>query len=240
MELRRIPNMATMNSRRVTNPDQSETIRQRLYDFQLYPAAGQQAFTFFSQPVGTGKTSTPGAVAGSAKLYSDTNMEAANTLPSGKMFLIESIEVLFQPGSVATADTFTPGALMGALGAIGAAQVGAVNDVNLFYNTGMLAFKVLDKNYLREILMRSFPPKTFMRLDSSIAGVDSDLATTSTFGVQNLYPDGRPYYLEPEISLQPAVNFSVTIDTPVAQALPSGFNGRVGIILDGYMLRASQ
>ncbi len=51
---RRIPNMATANSFRVTNPDQSETIRQRLYDFLLYPAGGQQEFTFFAQQAGAG------------------------------------------------------------------------------------------------------------------------------------------------------------------------------------------
>lgn len=237
---RRIPNMQTANNFRVTNPDQSETIRQRLYDFQLYPAAGQQEFSFFAQQTGAGKTSTPGAVAGSAKLLSDTNMVIASQLPSGMSYIIESIEVVFQPGSVATADTFTPATPMGTLGAIGAGQVGTVNDTYLVYNTGLLSLKVLEKNYLREPLLKSFPPKTMMRLDSSIAGIDSDLTTTSTFGVQNLYADGRAYFLEPEISLQPATNFGITIGTPVAQALPSGFNGRIGIILDGYMIRAGQ
>jgi hypothetical protein len=231
-----MPNINDMARYRVTDPNQSEVIRQRLYDFVLYPAGGQQEFTFFSNPVGSGTTSTPGASVGSPKTYFDTNMEAANTLPSGKTFLVETIEVVFQPGSVATANTFTPAAKMGTLGAISAAQVGAINDIDLVYNTGMLVFKILDKNYLREVLLKSFPPKTWMRVDTSI----STTAVTTTSGVQNEYPDGRPYYVEPNINLQPTVNFSITVSTPNAQPLPSTFNGRIGVILDGYLARASQ
>jgi hypothetical protein len=40
--------------------------------------------------------------------------------------------------------------------------------------------------------------------------------------------------------LQPAVNFEVLIRYPAAVATPSGFNGRIGVILDGYFMRASQ
>ena len=42
------------------------------------------------------------------------------------------------------------------------------------------------------------------------------------------------------MTLQPAVNFDVTLRWPALVATPSGFNGRVGIILDGYLMRASQ
>jgi len=66
LTLDEIPTAADFNRYRVTDPNQSEVVRQRLYDFQLYPAAGQQQFSFFNQGVGSGKTSTSGAVAGSA------------------------------------------------------------------------------------------------------------------------------------------------------------------------------
>ena len=49
---------------------------------------------------------------------------------------------------------------------------------------------------------------------------------------------GRPYYIDPSISLQPAVNFEVVIKWPAAVTL--SFNSRVGVILDGYFMRASQ
>jgi hypothetical protein len=51
---------------------------------------------------------------------------------------------------------------------------------------------------------------------------------------------GRPYYIDPTIALQPAVNFEVLLRFPAAVATPSGFNARVGVILDGYFMRASQ
>jgi hypothetical protein len=58
--------------------------------------------------------------------------------------------------------------------------------------------------------------------------------------VADLNAKGRPYYVEPSIFLISTQNFSVTINFPVAVATPSGFNGRVGIILDGYLYRNSQ
>src|SRR5512144_3455378 len=103
-----MPSAADFNARRVTNPDQSEVYRQRLYDYQLYATAGVTQLTFFSNPVGQGLTSAPGATAGTPKTYADTNLNVSNTLPSGMAFLIESIEVPFWAGSVSTANTFTP------------------------------------------------------------------------------------------------------------------------------------
>ena len=35
-----VPTAADFNSRRVTNPSQSEVVRQRFYDYQLYATAG--------------------------------------------------------------------------------------------------------------------------------------------------------------------------------------------------------
>jgi hypothetical protein len=238
--LNRIPDQADFARYRVTNPDESEILRQRLYDFNLYQQAGQTQLSFFSNPIGQGLSTAPGAAAGSAKSLHDTNMKTANMLPSGNRFIVETIEIVFQPGSVSTANTFTPQTLMGTLGAIAAAQVGAVNDAYTFANSGLLSFNVLDKNYLNEPLMRSFPPQTAFRLDTSIAGIDTDLTTLATFGVSLLQCEGRPYYLEPEITLDPAVNFGISLNWPGVVALPSGFNARVGVILDGYFQRAAQ
>ena len=43
-----VPSAQDFNSRRVTNPSQSEIIRQRFYDYQLYATAGVSQLTFFS------------------------------------------------------------------------------------------------------------------------------------------------------------------------------------------------
>lgn len=232
-----VPTAADFDARRVTNASQSEVVRQRLYDYQLYPNAGVAQLTFFSAPAGQGITTAQGGVVGSAKTLWDTNLELPNTLPSGKSVLVESIEILFTPGSVATANTYTPANLSLFAVAAAAAVAAQVNDVNTFYQSGLVELNILSKNYLRETPALAFPPKA--HLDIS-AGVANTSATVGEIAVVFGKASGRPYYLSPEITLQPAVNFEVDIKYPAAVAMPTGFNGRVGVLLDGYVMRASQ
>jgi hypothetical protein len=235
--MERIPTAADFNSRRVTNPSQSEVVRQRLYDYQLYPTAGATQFAFFQQPIGQGITSAVGGTVGSGKTQWDTNMELGGTLPSGKAFLIESIEVFFMPGSVSTANTYTPIKPLEFNATASATVGGQLADVNQIYQSGMLELNILSKNYLRETPLIAFPPKTQFNLD---VGIASNSATTAVNVAENMRAAGRPYYIDPTIALQPAVNFEVLIRFPAAVATPSGFNGRIGVILDGYFMRASQ
>lgn len=229
--------VADFASNRVTNPGQSEIIRQRMYDYQLYATAGASQLSFFQQPIGSGITSTIGATVGSTKTLWDTSQELAGQLPSGKAFLIESIEVLFTPGTVSTANTYTQAGFV-AFAAVAATSVGNwVNDINTFYQSGMLELNVLSKNYLRETPLLAFPPKAHFDLSAAF-GTNS--ATTAVFGNTFAKASGRPYYVEPRVTLQPAVNFDVTLRWPSPVATPSGFNARVGVILDGYQMRASQ
>lgn len=234
--LDQLPSGADFNARRVTNPGQSEIYRQRFYDALLYPTAGQAQFTFFSQPVGQGVTSAQGAVVGTGKTLWDTNLELPNTLPSGKQFLIESIELIYLPGSSAAANTYTPANPSVFAAASAAANFAQANDLNTFYQSGLLSLNVLSKNYLREFT-QAFPPKA--SLDVS-AGLASTSATAGQTVVGYAKAVGRPYYLSPEITLQPAVNFELTLTYPAAVATPSGFNARIIAILDGYWMRASQ
>jgi len=230
-----MPTAADFNARRVTNPGQSEIIRQRLYDYQLLSNAGSTQLSFFQQPVGSGLTTALGGTVGAVKTLWDTNMTLGGTLPSGQAYMIESIEVVFFPGSVTTSNTYTPIG-MSVFNATAAATVAAAaNDVNTFYQSGMLELNILSKNYLRETPLLAFPPKANYNLD---AAVTSNSATTAEVALLQARAAGRPYYIDPSISLQPAVNFEVTIKWPAAVAL--SFNARVGIILDGYFMRASQ
>lgn len=235
--MERLPTAADFNARRVTNPGQSEIVRQRFYDYQLYPTAGVTQLAFFQQPIGQGVTTALGGTVGTGKTLWDTNLELGGTLPSGKAFMIESIEVIFFPGSVSTANTYTVAspALFNATAA--AAVSSQLADVNSFYQSGMLELNILSKNYLRETPLIAFPPKTVFNLD---AGYASNSATTAEVGAVNMRAAGRPYYIDPTIALQPAVNFEVLLRFPAAVATPSGFNARVGVILDGYFMRASQ
>lgn len=227
----------------VVNPNQSEVIRQRLYDYQVYPTAGQTELNFFQQPQGAGLTSAVGAAAGGAKTYADTNMQLAGQLPSGAAYKVESLEVVFKPGSVATANTYTPAALSQWAAVSAAALTAQVNDVNQIYQSGYLEFWVLDKNYLRETPLEAFPPKVGLDLQAAHA---TNSATTAQVSTILAKATGRPYYLESSngvqlpITLKPAISFSVKLKWPAAVATPSGFNGRIGVVLDGLMMRASQ
>ena len=234
--MNRIPSAADFNRYRVTNPDSSEVIRQRLYDFALYPAAGTPEINFFSLPIGQGFATAPGSVAGSPKTESDTNLQSANMLPSGMQFKIETIEVVFQPGSSSAANTFVTQQPIFTGVTEGTVEANTVRDSFMFYNSGLLELNILQKNYLREPRLLSFPPKAAARLDVAVA-----TATASADLVAGLYvPEGRPYYVEPEITLKPAENFGIKLKWPAALPMPSTFNGRVGVILDGYMMRAAQ
>lgn len=235
--MERLPTAADFNARRVTNPGQSEIVRQRFYDYQLYPTAGVTQLAFFQQPIGQGITTALGGTVGSGKTLWDTNLELGGTLPSGKAFMIESIEVVFFPGSVATANTYTLQAPSTSTAVAAAAQMAQLSDVNSFYQSGMLELNILSKNYLRETPLIAFPPKTAFNLDAAFA---SNSATTFSINAMNMRAAGRPYYIDPTIALQPAVNFEVLLRFPAAVATPSGFNARVGVILDGYFMRASQ
>jgi hypothetical protein len=232
-----MPTAADFESARVTNPGSSEIIRQRLYDYQLYPTAGQGQMTFFSTPQGAGVTTAAGATVGSVKTAQDTNMQIGGQLPSGIGYLIESIEVLYLPGSVSTANTYTPANISLFAAVAAAALAGAVNDVNTFYQSGMLQFVVLQKTALQEAPLLPFPPKAHLDLSAALA---TNSATTAEVAAVLAKASGRPYYLEPRISLQAATNFAVNLLWPAPVATPSGFNARVGVIFDGYMQRAGQ
>ncbi len=221
----------------VMNPNQSEIVRGRLYDYQLYPTAGATQLTFFSSPVGQGLTTALGGTAGSAKTLWDTNMQLGGQLANGAAYLVQSIEVLFLPGSVSTANTYTPAAIGALTTAAAAATFGPSNDVNTFYQSGMLEFNIFNKNYLRETPLAAFPPKAWLGMDSSQG---NNSATLGSNIMQLTKAGGRPYYLEPFITLKAAVNFEVLLKWPALVATGSGFNGRVGVLFDGAFMRASQ
>lgn len=221
----------------VMNPNQSEIIRQGLYDYQVYATAGATSMSFFQVPIGQGNTSAVGATAGTPKTLFDTNMQLGGQLANGAAYLIQSIEVVFAPGSVSTANTYTL-AVIGDFTAVAADAVyGAVNDVNIFYQSGALELNIFQKNYIRETPLALFPPKAWLGVDSSQG---NNSATTGSGIIQLAKSVGRPYYVEPFITLKPAVNFVVNLIWPAVVATPSGFNGRVGVRFDGCVMRASQ
>ena len=220
----------------VNRLDATEGIRQSLYDFQLYPAAGLPQFTFFQLQQGQGLSSHP-LNANNVKGIWDSNMESSGQLPNPKRFLIESIEVSFEAGSVATANTFTTVSPV-AFAAVAAATVGSyITDINVVRQVGVVGLFIGSKYYLQEAPIGRFPPKVRPELTGTVA---SNSATTAEVFAGTLKQVGRPYFIEPAIFLESTQNFRVDIAFPAAQPLPSGFNGRIGVILDGYLYRNSQ
>ena len=230
------PNM--FDAGRVTNPAMSEAIRQSLYDFQIYPQAGSQFLSFFQSQIGQGLTSAPGAVAGTNKTAADTNMALSGQLSNGLVQLVESIEVMFYPGSVATANTYTLDNLTIFAAVSAVAPSAQIDDTNAFYRSGSLSFTVLAKKYVEEAPIGRFPPKAAIHVEGAVA---TNSATTSEVGWAAAYAGGQVRMLDPlGVTLQSTMNFNVTLTWPGLVAMPSGFNGRVGVILDGFQGRASQ
>jgi hypothetical protein len=213
-----------------------EGVRQSLFDFLLYGTAGSTQYNFFATPKGQGMTSAIGGTVGGSKTIADTNLEVAGQLPSGKAFLATSIELPFYAGAVNTANTFNLAspALFNATAA--AALMAQAADINSFYMSGSLQFFISSKIVLEEAPLLRFPPKCHLEVQGSVA---SNSATLAEVGSMNARAVGRPYMLEPQIYIEPNVNFSVSLNFPAAVATPSGFNARVGCILDGYLYRTA-
>jgi hypothetical protein len=234
------PNINEAMRYTVQRPWEAEGIRQRLYDYLIYPTAGSTQFRFFQNPLGQGQSTSPGSVAGTTKTLADTNMTQPGTLPSPQMFLCTSIEFVFIPGSVATTNVFTPQVVYSFVatptGAVPLAA-GALNDLNAILPYGWLNFTIMSKSYLTEAALLSFPPKVQMQIDSSLA---ADSATEGIIAIASGKAGGRPYYMNPPVLLMPTANFEITVNFPVVIATPSGFNARIGVILDGFLYRNAQ
>jgi len=219
-----LPTLAELKQYAVSQPDNVEVTKQSLYDFQTYAAAGQTVLTFFQNPIGQ-----------AGKTKADTNLEQGGQLPAGKNFLVTSIECLFFPG----VDPMTE--VTGVAGAIVPTEF--TNDVYTVQKSGYLDFFILSKSYLTEAPIGRFPPKTKLDVESAIAldvkqAVAADAESQLVMDYANFA--GRPYFIEPNITLVSNQNFNVSLNWAAALALPSGVNGRIGIVLDGLMYRWSQ
>lgn len=189
-----------------------EAVRQSLYDITTYASAGQTSLIFFQVPQGQ-----------SGKTQADTNMETAGSLPSPKRFLLQSIEILLFPGA--------------AVSQTGAALTEFQNDVYDVAKSGYLKLFIGSKDYLVEAPLQRFPPKT--RLGGWAGASDTTTAAASRL-TTSLYATfaGRPYRVDPEITLEPTQNFSVSLNWPTAVGISA--DARIGVVLDGILFRNAQ
>lgn len=220
----RLPTIQELKQFAVNQDNAYEVTRQTLYDTQTYLAAGQTILTFFQDPVGQ-----------AGKTKESTNMESAGQLPNPKHFLVESIEILFFPGvnPVTVSNTAATDAVASEF----------TNDVYTFQQSGFLDFFIGSKSYLTEAPLGKFPAKT--RLDTEMAAAlqinqasAADEAGQITLDYATMA--GRPYFIDPQITLVPTQNFNITLNWSALQALPSGQDATVVVSMDGLLYRLSQ
>lgn len=213
-----------------------EVIEQPIYDRIVYPTAGIAALQFFTVPKGAGFTSESGAVA-SAKTIADTNMTQNGQLPAPQAFWIDNIQVFVDPGSDATANEYAT-ALPTVFAAAAAATVQTgENDCNAILNSGVLTLTVGQKPYFVGAPLYTFPPQAGKRINAALA---HNSATVGVVSKALLFSEGKLRTLDPGIGLATGFNFDVTIQWPVLQVTPSGFNARIGVWLGGWLFRAAQ
>jgi hypothetical protein len=221
-----IANLQDLNNFQV-NWNQWELTNQSLYDSAAYPAAGLASLAFFQVPVGQGT-----GFGGGAKTLSDTNMRLAGSLSAGAMFIISSIEIMFQP----TTPTVAAG-MPAAFGAQAAAV--QVNDAFIFGRSGNVTLQILAKNYLTEAPIGQFPPHS----DFTVSGALSDTTTAAASSQSRIAFgnfEGNPYILTPNnLLLISNQNFSVTLAWPEGlQAITNP--ARVFVRLNGMQARKAQ
>ena len=204
-----------LNQNSVNRPGEQEVVRQTLYDYQVYPVAGQTQLIFYQVPQGQG-----------GKTKNDTNMETAGSLPAPKKFLIEQIEVQFFPGGVPSV-----------FGAQAAAT--QINDVYTVAQSGFLDLFIGSKSYLTEAPIGRFPASNRLAVNAAFSDQTTIAAALQTRSGYASFA-GAPYRVEPNIALVATQNFNVTLNWPTAIALPSGVNARIGVVLKGLLYRNSQ
>lgn len=208
-----IPTLTELQQYNVNRPDQIEAIKASLYDSATYLQAGQQQLSFFQTPKG----------GTSGKTLADTNMTGAGSLPAPISFLVQSIEVYFFPGNVASAT--------------GAITADNWNDVYKVAKSGWLELFIGSKPYLDEAPLLKFPPKQGL----SGVGALSDTTTAAVSRVTKIdYATfaGEPYDMRPPILLVPTQNFELTLNWPAV--VPVSVAGRVVVNLGGILYRNSQ
>lgn len=222
----------------VNDPKKAEITRQSVYDFLLYPTAGQTApFVFFSQQQGQGISSSSGNAA-NTKGLADTNMTLSGQLSVPNWFLCDGIEVDFQPGSVSTANTYTIQPPSGFNTDDAATVQAGEADVNAVLSGGVCQLIMNSKAYFVGTPLLMIPPSRGFVLDVALGNIS---ATTPGLSVKaKMRSAGMPQIIDPPLTFEPGVNFSVPIQYPAAIATPSGFNGRLGVLLQGWMVRPLQ
>lgn len=205
-----------------------EVVRQSLYDFRFYFAAGHAQLAFFA--AGLGQHHSGFAI---PKHRSLTNMTVGGELPENQEFLVQSIEVHFLQNQGAVG--FRPPAVF-----VAQSVAAMVNDAYRIGRTGCLRFVIGGKTYLEEAPLGRFPPQAAYEFGAALADVSTSGANMQSRAHLGVWR-GPPYVLSPaDLLLTSKQNFGVTLNWPEGpQPIVIGTQ-LIGVVLDGILYRRSQ
>lgn len=200
-----------------------EMLDQPLYHFQSYGTAGATLFTFFQTTTGS-----------ATNLLSDTNMDVAGQLSAGKRFGLFGISVVFLPG-------IAP--LVGQTTTANIVPTSAIADAKgVLEGIGFVELKIMDKRYGDWAPLAYLPAG--MGTFGSIGGLINNQQTAANNSMEASWAsNGIPLpaasrRLRVPLPLPPQVNFSVTLNFNTAITVSTA--SRIGVILDGVLIRAKQ
>lgn len=224
--MRGLPHLtpAAINSAVSTVPGASpDQIWYPTYDYLTYPTTGQSQLAFFTNPIGAGVTSAPGA--SGSKTESDTNLTSAGLFPKGNRFYWVGVEVKFWPGAAV------------ARGPAAETTVGQNwNDVNNVLKSAWLRVRIQNRDYVLDGPLDLFPPTTRLAgaaaiADSTTAG--ANLLTQFDYAVGA----GRPYEIVPQW-IDNMQGFTAVMFWPALVTVTNA--ARIGLRLLGYLIRDPQ
>lgn len=210
-------------------PGVDDVIWQPFYDYLLYPTAGALQFNFFTNQKGQGATSAFGAAAG-AKTIFDTNMTLSGQLGAGNQFLLLGIEVELWPTNLPSLEV--------AAALPSAAQMGRNwDDVYSILRNGQLVLTIQNREYANDTPLMKFPPQTGLQ---GVAALNSTTNAAASYQqIEYASGAGLAYNIVPVLIMQNQA-FSVQVNFPAAIASPSGVDLRIGVRLNGKLVRNAQ
>lgn len=206
---------------RLNAPGLKEAIAEPLYDFISYDSGATTSLKFFSEQIGV-----------NGKTKHDTNMQASSSLSKGNKFVAMSMEIHVLPGS--SASSYVRQDPIKTATALGAPNF--ANDVWALLNKGYAEITIGSKPYLTAPLL-AFPAQSGLLISAAAAVENTNTTVQNQITADYARLVGKPFRFEPELPLDENTNFDVTLFWPAAVTLPSGFDARIGVVLQGMRFR---
>ena len=200
-----------------------------LFDSISYPSAGATQFAFYSNPIGQGTSSSPGAGAVAKTIY-DTNLQIGNQLTSGNEFFMIGSESNLMPG---VSNAALPLTVLPGRGNVPTTVGIFANDI---WSVGQGGIKTMtvgtDRKYFQDGPLAVFPPSQRLSGFSAVAG------GTTTAGEEVTYASwsGELYTMIP-VYIQANQNFTITVSFAALIPTPSTQIARLVDRMRGYLIR---